>query len=303
MGFQLRILGCNSAIPTNSRFTTAQVLHATTKNYVIDCGEGIQIRINDLKIKKNKIHEVFISHLHGDHFFGLPGLLTSFNLSGRILPLTIYGPIGLKKYILTLQEIGSFYLNFELKIIELNAQIYQKIHSDSELEVFSIPLKHRLPTTGFIFKEKPKQRNILVEAIREKKITIQEIKQLKSNIDVIRPDGSILRYEELTEKPPKPCIYVYCSDTLYDEELVPFIQNATALYHESTYLHDLAIKANERMHSTAKEAALIAKKAKVGKLILGHYSSRYKSIKIFKDEAEQIFSPTILSEDGLLIEI
>ena len=156
MSFKLQILGCNSAIPSISRFTTSQVLKTESKNYIIDAGEGVQIRINDFKIKRNKIHEIFISHLHGDHFFGLPGLLTSFNLSGRTIPLTIYGPVGLKSFFDNLESIGSFYLNFPLTIHELSADKSKIIFEDQFFTVFTIPLKHRIPTTGFLFREKIK---------------------------------------------------------------------------------------------------------------------------------------------------
>ncbi|MCL4116794.1 UNVERIFIED_CONTAM: hypothetical protein GTU68_052361 [Idotea baltica] len=279
----LTILGCNSAVPTTSRFTTSQVLQNGHKSYIIDCGEGAQIRLNEYKIKKTKIHEIFISHLHGDHFFGLPGIITSMNLAGRENPLTIYGPIGLKKYLNILKDIGSFYLNFELYINELEPSGFNKIFEDKYLEVFSFPLKHRIPTTGFLFKYD---------------LTYEEIKNLKHGNNITSKDGTLLKYLETTTQEKQAESYAFCSDTIYDEELVTYIKGVDLLYHEATYLDDLKDKARERGHATAKEAALIAKKSEAGKLILGHFSSRYKDLSVFIKEAEIIFPCVQLAEDG-----
>ncbi|GLR16111.1 ribonuclease Z [Portibacter lacus] len=303
MSLTLTILGCNSAVPTLSRFTTSQALQNSSKTYLIDCGEGAQIRLKDLKIKRTKIHEIFISHLHGDHFFGLPGLITSLNLSGRLTPLTIYGPAGLSKFIHTLKEIGSIYLNFELIIHELQADVFQKVFEDQYLEVYSIPLKHRIPTTGFLFKEKEHPRNILPPSIKKHKLSIEEIKTLKNSKDVTRPDGSTLYYMDHTIIANKAESYAFCSDTIYDEELIQYIQNVDLLYHEATYLHELKTKARERGHATAHEAALIAQKSGAKKLILGHYSSRYKDLSVFIDEAEKIFSNVDLALDGKVFQV
>lgn len=299
MALKLSILGCNSAIPTIDRFTTSQVLSTEAKSYVIDFGEGMQIRLNQLKIKKNKIHEVFISHLHGDHFFGLPGFLTSLNLSGRTLPIKIYGPKGLIKFIETLKEIGSFYLNFELDIVELQDVYYQKIHEDKEIEVYSFPLKHRIPTTGFLFKEKEKDRKIKIESIQAFQLSFDEIKQLKSANDVLRPDQTIISYKDHTIKNEDLKSFAFCSDTIYDESLLEYISGVDLLYHEATYLDELKDKARERMHASSIEAATIAKKAGVKKLILGHYSSRYKDTNQFKEEASHIFPNTELAADKI----
>ena len=298
MALALSILGCNSAIPTMDRLTTSQALSSDNKIYLIDCGEGVQIRLNQLKIKKNKIHEVFISHLHGDHFFGLPGLITSLNLSGRTIPLKIYGPVGLQHYVETLSEIGALYLNYDLDIIEISTDKFQQIHEDSNISVFSFPLKHRIPTTGFLFKEKDRLRNINPESISKYALTFEEIKLLKNGADIHRPDESVIKYQEHTFLSNTAQSYAFCSDTIYDESIIDYISGVDVLYHEATYLHDLSDKARERMHSTALEAARIAKKAKVGKLILGHYSSRYKELSPFEDEARSIFPETELAMDG-----
>ena len=303
MALRLSILGCNSAKPSISRFTTAQVLHAETKNYVIDCGEGIQIRLKQLKIKSSKIDQIFISHLHGDHFFGLPGLINSLNLNGRIKPLMIFGPVGLQKFIDSLMSLGALYLNFELNITELNANISDKIFEDDIIEVISFPLKHRVPTTGFLFREKSKERKLIKSFIREKGLTIDEIKSLKGGANVLREDGTLLEVRLLTHKPTPGRSYAFCSDTIYDEDIIKYIEQVDTLYHESTYLEDLKDKAHERGHSTAGEAALIAKKAGAKKLILGHYSSRYKDIRNFEMEAQKIFSNVELAEDGKVFSI
>lgn len=298
MSLKLTILGCNSAVPTLSRFTTSQALQSENNIYLIDAGEGAQIRLNNFKIKKSKIHQIFISHLHGDHFFGLPGILTSMNLNGRIHPLHIYGPVGLKKYMESLQDLGTIFLNFQLDITEISASTFQKIFDDEQVEVFSLPLKHRIPTSGFLFKEKPKLRKLISTKIEEHGLTYEEIRILKNSENVMREDGKILHFKECTLPPDPLSSYAYCSDTIYDEDLVQYIKHATLLYHEATYLDELKEKARERGHSTAKEAARIAKMAHVQQLVLGHYSSRYLDIESFKTEAKQIFKDVTLGEDG-----
>jgi ribonuclease Z len=298
MSFKLTILGCNSAIPTISRFTTSQALQCQGKIYLIDAGEGAQIRINNFKIKRSKIHQIFISHLHGDHFFGLPGILTSMNLNDRKHPMHIYGPVGLNTYIQSLQDLGTIHLNFEVKITEISASKFQKIFEDEFVEVFSFPLKHRVPTTGFLFKEKAKPRKLISEMIEKHSLSFQEMKLLKKSHDVIRDDGEVLQFEKFTIPANEPSTYAYCSDTIYDETLVEYIQDATLLYHESTYLDEFKEKARDRGHSTAKEAAKIASLAKVQKLVLGHFSSRYKETEPFKIEAQSVFEKTSLAEDG-----
>lgn len=303
MSLNLTILGCNSAIPSLSRFTTSQILSSDCNSYVIDCGEGIQIRMSDLKIKRGKISEIFISHLHGDHFFGLPGLLTSFNLSGRTQKLSIFGPKGLNQFVQTLKDIGSFYLNFELEIKELDDQNYSLIFENEEITVFSIPLKHRIPTTGFLFREKERELNIIPEKILDFNLSIEEIKMLKAGQNVIRNDQTILNFENFTERKYNPKSYAFCSDTIYDESLVKYLENVDLLYHEATYLDNMKEKAHERMHATASEAATIAKKANAKHLLLGHFSSRYKDTSTFLAEAKTIFENVTLAHDGLVIKI
>ncbi|WP_235296975.1 ribonuclease Z [Portibacter marinus] len=298
MSLKLTILGCNSAIPTLQRFTTSQVLSTERKNYLIDCGEGTQIRIKDLKIKKSRIHEIFISHLHGDHFFGLPGLLTSFTLNGRTDRLTLFGPIGLVKFIEVLKDIGSLYLSFPLEIIEIQAYTEEVIFEDQFLTVHTIPLKHRVPTTGFLFKEKIKERNIIPEKIKEYQLTIPEIQKAKKGENIIRENGKVLQNDELTNDPPPPKSYAFCSDTTYDPGLVKIVKNVDLLYHEATYLDELKEKAKERGHSTAKQAANIAVQANVKKLIIGHYSSRYRDLTSLQEEAQSVFPNVALAKDG-----
>ncbi len=297
MGLKLTILGCNSAKPTLQRFTTAQILSTDNSNFLIDCGEGAQLKIRQFKVKKSKIDQIFISHLHGDHFFGLPGIITSFNLGGRERPLTIFGPVGLQNFFNTLSEIGSFYLNFPVEIIELDHTIHQCIFEDDKIKVYAFPMKHRIPTTGFRFDEKDKPRKIIPEYIEKFKLSIEEIKRLKKGENIKRVNGVLLDCKTLTLEVATSS-YAFCSDTLYDEDLLEYISGVNVLYHEATYLHDLKDKARERMHATALEAAQIAKKAKVGQLIIGHYSSRYTNIEPFRKEAQSIFQNTELADDG-----
>ncbi len=303
MSLELTILGCNSAIPSISRFTTSQILSSEGKPYMIDCGEGCQIRLNQYKVKKSKIDEIFISHFHGDHFFGLPGLITSFNLSSRTKSLRIYGPIGLKKFIGTLEEIGSFYLNFPLEIHELNPDISELIHKDENVEVSTLPLKHRIPTTGFLFREKEKPRKIDSTAIEKFKLSIPEIKQAKEGGDVLRHGDQRIPNVDITLTPKPRRAYAYCSDTIYDEELVDLISGTDLLYHEATYLHDMQDQARARGHATAREAAIIAKKSHAKRLLLGHFSSRYKDVSVFLNEALEVFPNCDLAQDGKTFKI
>jgi len=270
---------------------------------MIDCGEGCQIRLNQYKVKKSKIDEIFISHFHGDHFFGLPGLITSFNLSSRTKSLRIYGPIGLKKFIGTLEEIGSFYLNFPLEIHELNPDISELIHKDENVEVSTLPLKHRIPTTGFLFREKEKPRKIDSTAIEKFKLSIPEIKQAKEGGDVLRHGDQRIPNVDITLTPKPRRAYAYCSDTIYDEELVDLISGTDLLYHEATYLHDMQDQARARGHATAREAAIIAKKSHAKRLLLGHFSSRYKDVSVFLNEALEVFPNCDLAQDGKTFKI
>lgn len=295
MSSYLTILGFNSAIPTVNASPTAQMLEMEERHFLIDCGEGTQVQLRKAKSKFSKINHIFISHLHGDHCFGLPGLIASFRLLGREKPLHIYGPEGIKEMLETIFRITETYRGFEIIYHELNKNYSEKIYDDSRVEVFTIPLNHRIYCNGYLFKEKEKERHLNMEEISKyPEIETCDYQNIKNGKDFKLKDGFILKNEKLTTDPTPPISYAFCSDTRYLETIVPIIKDVNVLYHESTFLHDLKEMADYTGHTTALEAAQIAKAANVKKLILGHFSNRYGDLKVFTDEARAIFPQTYL---------
>lgn len=296
--FEVTLLGTSSSQPSHGRFPTSQLVRYDESLYMIDCGEGTQIQLLNLKVKRNRIKVIFISHLHGDHIFGLPGLVTSFMHFSRKEPLTIIGPIGLKNFLETCIQASASVIGFELTIKEVDANVSQLIYTDNLMDVFSVPLKHRIPTMGFCFKENLLKFKINPLKIEQYNIKYQMIKQLKSGLDVVLDDGYVLTPQEACFPKLKARSYFFLSDTVYDETLIPIIEHAELIYHETTYLKDMNAEALERKHSTTEQAAWIAKKANVGEMIIGHYSSRYKDLKFFELECKAIFPNTKLGIEG-----
>jgi len=291
----LTILGFNSAIPTVNTSPTAQLLEMEERCFLIDCGEGTQVQLRKAKARFSKINHIFISHLHGDHCFGLPGLIASFRLLGRDIPLHVYGPKGIKKMLETIFTITETHRGFEVIYHELDKDYSEKIYEDSRVEVYTIPLDHRIYCNGYLFKEKPKDRHLNMQEISKyKEIETCDYHNLKAGKDFELSDGYVLKNEILTTEPAKPVSYAFCSDTRYLESVIPIIKNVTVLYHESTFLHDLKEMADYTGHTTALEAARIARKAEVEKLILGHFSNRYGDLTVFTDEARTVFPNTFL---------
>lgn len=299
---KLTILGCHAATPRWDANPTSQVLEVKGHLFLIDCAEGTQVQLRRFNVKFSRIKHIFISHLHGDHFFGLVGLISSFRLLGREADLHIYGPKGIKEVILLQLKLGKSYTNFGLYFHELERMEPQLVFEDKKLTVTTIPLHHRVYTNGFLFQEKRSERNLNVNKARELNIEMSYYHKIKQGADGITKDGTIVPNAVITFDPPTPKSYAYCSDTCYFPQIVPQIATATALYHEATFLdqhHDLAEKTK---HSTAKEAAAIAKKAAVGTLILGHYSGRYRSQECFRSEAQELFQNVELAADGKVFE-
>ncbi|WP_124642218.1 MULTISPECIES: ribonuclease Z [Amniculibacterium] len=301
MSTKLTILGFNSAIPTVNSSPTAQILEMEERHFLIDCGEGTQVQLRKAKAKFSKINNIFISHLHGDHCFGLPGLISSFRLLGRETPLHIYGPKGIKEMLETIFRLSETNKGFELVYHELSSKNSEKIFEDQRIEVFTIPLDHRIYCNGYLFKEKPKERHLnMVEISKYPEIETCDYHNLKRGKDFVLSDGFVLKNESLTTEPSPSVSYAFCSDTRYSEKIIPTIKGVDVLYHEATFLHDLKEMADYTGHSTALEAATIAKKAEVGKLILGHFSNRYLDTSVFKAEAQTVFEnsvvPKILEE-------
>lgn len=300
----LTILGYNSAIPTVNSAPTAQFLEMEERHFLIDCGEGTQVQLRKAKAKFSRINHIFISHLHGDHCFGLPGLVASFRLLGRETDLHIYGPKGIKKMMETIFEITETQRGFEVVYHELESKESEKIYEDKRVEVFTIPLNHRVYCNGYLFREKPKERHLNMEEISKyPEIETCDYQNLKNGKDFILSDGYILKNEILTKEPSKSVSYAFCSDTRYSEKIISVIKDVDVLYHEATFLHDLKKMAEYTGHSTALEAATIARKANVGKLILGHFSNRYSDLSVFTDEARTVFPNTFLPKQLEILKI
>ncbi|NND62913.1 MAG: ribonuclease Z [Flavobacteriaceae bacterium] len=300
---KLTILGCHSATPKVTAHPTAQVLEIKGHLFLIDCGEGTQVQLRRTKVKFSRIRHIFISHLHGDHFFGLIGLISTFRLLGREANLHIYGPKGIKEAITLQLKLGNSWTNYPLLFHELDGNEPEIIFEDEKVSVETIPLKHRVYTNGFLFREKPGERKLILKAAQKVKIDKSLFSKIKQGFDVENEAGEIISNAILTKDPDPSKSYAYCSDTSYYPKIVKQIEGVDVLYHESTFLdhhHELAEKTK---HSTSKEAATIAKKAQVGRLILGHYSGRYGDLEDFRKEAKEIFENVELAEDGKTFEL
>ena len=298
----LTILGCYAATPRTLTNPTSQVLEIRNRMFLIDCGEGTQVQLRKHKIRFSKINHVFLSHLHGDHFYGLIGLISTFSLLNRKQDLHIYGPKGVKEVTLLQLKVSASWTSYNLYFHELESTGPQVVFEDEKVRVTTIPLKHRVYTNGYLFEEKPGDRKLNIEAAQRYGIETCYYNKIKGGGDITLDDGRNIPNSELTFDPSSPKKYAFCSDTIYDESIVPLIQGADVLYHESTFLESEAHLCEKTMHSTAKQAAGIAMKAGVKKLILGHFSTRYNDISIFREEAQSIFPDVELADDGRFFE-
>ncbi len=298
----LTILGCYAATPRTFTNPTSQVLEIRNRLFLIDCGEGTQVQLRKNKIKFSKINHVFISHLHGDHFFGLIGLISTFALLGRTTDLHIYGPKGIKEIINLQLRLSNSWTKYDLFFHELESKESEVVFEDDKVIVKTIPLKHRVYTNGFLFQEKRRERKLNLDAVQNYEIEKCYYQNIKNGKDITLDDGRVIENHKLTFDPVLPLSYAFCSDTVYNETIIPIINGVDILYHESTFLDSEEELAGKTMHSTAKEAATIALKANVKQLILGHYSTRYESIELFKEQAETIFPNVLLAEDGKCFE-
>ena len=301
MSFTLQILGCSSALPTLERHTSCQLLNINSNFSLIDCGENAQLQLLRYKLKAQKINQIFISHLHGDHCFGLMGLLSSMSLQGRIDPVHLFAPKGLDEIItLSLQYSGSV-LRMPVEFHALDTTQHKQIFDNEDFTVHSIPLIHGVPCCGFLFREKRRKRKILKEKVPPN-LPIELLVALKDGHDIVWGGRKISNNELTTD--PKPAIsYAYCSDTAYSETVAKLVQGVHLLYHEATFTQLMAERATETYHSTAQQAATIAAKAQVKKLLLGHFSARYTLLDGFLDEAKPIFAKTLLAHDGMKIDL
>jgi ribonuclease Z len=300
MRFELTILGSGSALPTSNRNTTAQVLNVLERFFLLDCGEGTQHQLRKYKVSFNQIGHILISHLHGDHFFGLFGLISTMSLVGRDRPLHIYGPADLENILSLVLKPQFDKPPFPIVFHSLPEDEVGIIYEDKVVVVTAFPLRHSIPVWGFKFEEKPRLRKILEEKIKEHAISIPEIIHIK-NGESIERDGNTISNSELTTDPLGPRSYVFMTDTLIMKKYLDLINESQVLYHEATFLHEDVKLARKTMHTTAKQAAELAKDANVEKLLLGHFSTRYKSDELFLSEAKAVFSNTELASDGLVI--
>lgn len=295
---KLTILGCYAATPRTFTNPTSQVLEIKNQMFLIDCGEGTQVQLRKNKIKFSRINRIFISHLHGDHFYGLIGLISTFTLLNRENDLHVYGPKGIKEIILLQLKLSNSYTGYNLYFHELESNESELIYEDEHVTVKTIPLKHRVYTNGYLFKEKNTQRKLNIEALQEYDIEKCYYSKVKNGGNIVLEDGREIKNEVLTFNPEKEKSYAFCSDTLFDKTVIPIIKSVDVLYHETTFLESEMHLATKTMHSTAKQAALIAKQANVGTLVMGHYSTRYGDLNLFKEEGTTIFQPILLADDG-----
>jgi ribonuclease Z len=293
--FGVTILGNNSALPAYNRHPTSQVITLSDHLFLVDCGEGTQMQMNHYKIRRSRINHIFISHLHGDHYFGLPGLLTSFGLMGRQQELHLYGPSALKQIIDVILNVGATVLPYTLNFHALEEK--SMLVDDEHFSIESFPVFHRIDCWGFLFREKRKPRKINPEATTQYNVPVEFFERLKQGEDFIQ-DDCIIPNELLTisNKPSKS--YAYAADTLYNESLADIVRHVDLLYHEATYLKDKLDKALTRFHSTSGQAAMLAKRGEVKKLLIGHFSSTYESLEDFLAEAKEIFPETQLALEG-----
>ena len=303
MNFSVTILGSGAALPTKNRMPSAQYVNCNNRHFLIDCAEGTQLQLRKYKINFQKISHVFISHLHGDHYFGLVGLLSTMNLLGREKELTIFGPSELEELINPMLQFGGSRLSFAVYFVRLNMTDEATIYEDEIVEVHSFPMDHKIPTCGFLIKEKPKLLKINPQKITEYDLKIEHFKALQNAQDIILETGEICKYQELTLPRQKALSYAYCSDTKKSLAISKNISGATVLYHEATFLIKDQKRANLTTHSTTKDAAEIAIDAKVQKLVVGHISSRYKTNEEHLKELKQIFSNSEVAEDGMCIDL
>lgn len=303
MRFEVHILGCGAALPLPGRNPTAQVVNVHEKQFLLDCGEGTQIALRKERIRMMRIDHICISHLHGDHYLGLPGLVSTFNLLGRTRPLHIYGPNRLKEVLDLHQEVGEGRLDFPLHFHPTSSEEPQVLFEDGSVQLESFPVKHRIPTTGFLLREKEREPGVKRDWVRRHDLVPSEILALKRKEDVVRGDGTRIAYAEACHPVPAARSYAFAADTRYWEPLAEFIRGVDLLYHEATFDEAMKDRAEKTSHSTARQAARMAERAGVGRLVLGHVSARYDCFDTLLEESRRVFPETVMAEDGMMLEV
>ena len=303
MTFELKILGSASATPTAGRHPTAQVLTVGAQHYLIDCGEGTQWQMLEYRVRPHQLRAIFISHLHGDHFFGLFGLLGTMHLQGRTQPLVIIGPPGLDEVLVTQSRVSGVQLGFQVEFMVVDTEVHALVYADASVRVHSLPMRHRVPCSGYLFEEQPRRANLLKDKLPAG-LTAAHLARLAQGDD-LPPDEQQpgLRHADVAGPAPTPRRYAFFSDTLYTPALASLIAGADLLYHEATFLDELRERAAQTHHSTARQAALLAQAAGVKQLLLGHFSSRYKALEPLLQEARPVFPQTALAIEGLVVNL
>lgn len=301
--FELHILGCGSALPTTRHFATSQVVNLREKLFMIDCGEGAQMQLRKSRLKFSRLNHIFISHLHGDHCFGLLGLISTFGLLGRTADLHIHSPKGLEVLFAPMLNFFCKTLTYKVFFHEFETHQPTLIYEDRSATVTTIPLKHRIPCCGFLFEEKPCPNHIIRDMIDFYKVPVYELNRIKNGADYVTSEGEVVANSRLTRPAAPARKYAYCSDTIYRKEMIEQIKGVDLLFHEATFAQNEAARAKETYHTTAAQAAEIARAAEVGQLVIGHFSARYENEQILLDEASGIFQQTILAKENLCISV
>ena len=301
--FDVNILGCGSALPTTRHNLSAQVVNFRDKLYLIDCGEGAQLQFRSMKLKFQRLNSIFISHLHGDHCFGLPGFISTLGMLDRTSDLHVYAQPEAPKIFQPILDYFCRNLSYRVVFHSFDSAQHELIYEDRSMKVSTIPLHHRIPCAGFLFEEKPKDPHIIREMIDFYQVPFSQINAIKKGADFITPDGRVVPAKQLTRPAEAPRKYAYCSDTAYFEKIIPIVEGAHVLYHEATYTEKDADHARKYFHSSARQAATIALAAGVGQLVLGHFSARYPDETVLLTEAQEIFPPTILADEGMTIRL
>lgn len=301
--FEINILGCGSALPTSRHFPTSQVINVRDKLFMIDCGEGAQMQFRKSKLKFSRLNHIFISHLHGDHCFGLPGLISTFGMLGRTAELCIHSPKDTEKIFGPMLDFFCKNLPYKVTFKEFDTKQPEIIYEDRSITVETIPLKHRIPCCGFLFAEKQRPNHIIREMIDFYEVPVYEMNRIKNGMDYTTPEGEVIPNSRLTHPSEPPRKYAYCSDTIYMKQLAEQIHGVDLLFHEATFAEEDLPRAKETFHTTAAQAAELAANANVKRLIIGHFSARYENESILLDEATPIFPHTTLAKENLCIKV
>lgn len=301
--FELHILGCGSALPTTRHFPTSQIVNVRDKLFMIDCGEGAQLQFRKSRLKFSRLNTIFISHLHGDHCFGLLGLVSTLNLLGRTAELHIYSPKGLEELMAPMLNYFNHQMTYKILFHEFETKEQAVIYEDRSLTVTTIPLRHRLPCCGFLFAEKQRPNHILRDMVDFYQVPVYELNRIKNGADYVTPDGEVIANARLTRPSAPPRSYAYCSDTIFLPSIVEQIKGVDLLFHEATFADEDAPRAKETYHTTAAQAAEIAREAGVKKLVIGHFSARYDDENILLEEASAVFANTQLAKETLCIPV